>query len=190
MSLEGSLVDDLRRELEIGDGIEWFKQDPIYEHLADGFPHVLKEIASRDTEYLVITELSLTVVRRLQKEGRNKTWEVKKWISDFIDSMAEKSPALEDELNRAYESGKSKKQIINEAFGDLERTKDRGMSGEADKYLPLIERKDGYVFLTPIAEEFFNPIISQRYGYDWMHLPKSIRIDERRRMGLPYIEEP
>lgn len=190
MSLEGNFVDDLRKELEAGDGIEWFKQDPIYEHLADGFPQVLGEIAARDTEYLIITELSLHVVRRLQKDGRNRTREIKKWISDFIDSMAEKSPALEDELNRAYETGKSKRQIINEAFEDLERTKDRGMRGKKTKYLPLIERKDGYICTTPIAEELFNPLIAQQYGREWMQLPKEIRKDERRRMGLPYIEEP
>jgi len=183
----GNFVDDLRKELYESDGIEWFAQDPIYEYLADGFPTLTKEIIHRDFDYPIFSEFVVNTIRRLELEDRNKLGDIKTWIYNFVDSMAQKSPSLEDELNKAYTKGKTKKQLVSLVLTDLERTKEKGC--KKPKYLPLIEKQDGKLCLSPYARELFNPAIIKKYGSEWVNASKSIKNYERMQMNLPYIGE-
>jgi hypothetical protein len=125
----------------------------------DNFPRLRDELANRAClNYPNVSGVFLVYVNRAQKEDFNKIESVKDSLANLLDSLAESDPKLEFELKRAYGQRKTVRQIIHQAFVDLQRAKDPGMKKGIQKYHPLIEEKDGYVKLTMAGELLFEAL--------------------------------
>lgn len=130
--------------------------DSIYKLVADGYPKVRGELEHRAClKYPVASEVFLVFVRRRQTDQRNDLRETKEVLTNLLTSLAKGNPDLEFELGRAREKGKSNRQIVHQVYLDLRKTQDPGMKEGEEKYIPLIEKKDGRVYLTYSGRELF-----------------------------------
>jgi hypothetical protein len=133
------------------EGDTWYLNPLSYK--LDNFLKLRDEIVNRAClTYPHVSGVFLVYLGRAQKEGFNKLESVKGSLANLLEGLAEHDSKLEFELKCARGQRKTVRQIIHQAFIDLQRRKDPGMKKGIQKYKPLIEEVDGFVRLTLAGE--------------------------------------